>query len=371
MGPILALVLFNSVVFVIVINVLLKHFRRRIADLDKKAQAMSALKTLISVISIMFMFGMQWLFGAFTIADASKPFQWLFVIFSTLQGVFLFIFFVALNQEAREEWLNIFSFGHRKKPRHTSISQATRPNRNNRSTYSTSKRDTSYRTFSLSSAGDSAVEMKEYRKKLFMAPPTSVSQETEFVIENDAADHESHHSSIEEIHKVDLASEENHDQNVDLASEEIEKVDLASEGMDDSSNKPSIEVPEHILQRRSTFSSSRPRDQPSMEVPEEVLQRRSSFHQPSFKESEEILQRRFMFQYSRLCEQPLMEVPEHILQRRAVVSPLTTTAKKGASKFEEEDFENTITECSSVCTTDFGDLTDFSLSLASDTEQLL
>ena len=348
MGPILALVLFNTVVFVIFVNVFLKQFRRKITDLDKKAQALSGLKNFIGVISIMFMFGIQWLLGAFTIADASKPFQWLFVIFSTLQGLFLFIFFVALNKEAREEWLNIFSFGHRKKPRHTSISQATRPNRNNRSIYSTSKPDTSeinYRTFSLSSAGDSAVEMKEYRRKLFMAPPTSVSQETKFVIENDAADLESHHSSIEEIHKVDLASE----------------------GMDESSNKPSIEVPEHILQRRSTFSSSRPRDQPSMEVPEEVLQRRSSIHQPSFEVSEQVLQRRFMFHYSK---QPVMEVPEHILQRRAVVSPQTATAKKGAST-DEEDFENTITECSSNCTTDFGGLTDFSLSLASDTEQLL
>ena len=372
LGPILALVLFNTVVFVIVINVLLKHIRRKIADLDKRAQVLSALKTLISVILIMFMFGIQWLLGAFTIAEASTAFQWLFVIFSTLQGLFIFIFFVALNQEAREEWLNMFSFGRRKKPRHMSLSQVSRPNRNTRS-YSTSKPATSERTFSLSSAGDSAVEMKEYmnRRKLLMAPPTSVSddKETEFVIENYAADQEPHHSSIEEIHKVDLASEEN--QNVDLSSKEIEKVDLANDSVNESSKKPSIEVPEHILQRRSTFSSSRSSDQPSIEVPEDIVQRHSSFHQPSFEVSGHILQRRFMFHYNRACEQPVTEVPEHILQRRAVVSPLTATTTKRASK-SEEDFENTTTECSSVCTTDFGDLTDLSqYSLASDTEHLL
>ena len=71
------------------------------------------LKTMISIIAIMFMFGLQWLFGAITIEEASPVFSWLFLIFSTLQGFFLFLFWVVISKEAREEWLNFFSCGKR------------------------------------------------------------------------------------------------------------------------------------------------------------------------------------------------------------------------------------------------------------------
>ena len=82
LGPILALVLFNTVVFVLVIHVLFKHSVHKFSNMDKKQQLWGTLKTMVSVVSIMFVFGLQWLFGAFTIAKASVAFQWLFVIFS-------------------------------------------------------------------------------------------------------------------------------------------------------------------------------------------------------------------------------------------------------------------------------------------------
>ena len=87
LGPILALVLFNTVVLVLVIRVLIKHSVRKLKDKEDKEKVQGTFKTLISVASIMLMFGLQWLFGALTIAEASTAFQWLFVIFSTLQGL--------------------------------------------------------------------------------------------------------------------------------------------------------------------------------------------------------------------------------------------------------------------------------------------
>ena len=108
LGPIFAMVLFNTVVFVLVLRVLMKHTIRKSKEAKKKQQLKTTIKAMISIISIMFMFGLQWLFGALTIAEASLAFQWLFVIFSTLQGLFLFIFFCVLGKDAREEWLKLF-----------------------------------------------------------------------------------------------------------------------------------------------------------------------------------------------------------------------------------------------------------------------
>ena len=126
LGPILAIVCFNTVVFVIVLRVLIKHYLRKIDDIDNKKKVFGTFKTFLSVVSIMFMFGLQWLFGAFTIAQASEAFQWLFVIFSTLQGVFLFLYFCVLAQDAREHWLNLLTLGRRKlQRRSTALSRSS------------------------------------------------------------------------------------------------------------------------------------------------------------------------------------------------------------------------------------------------------
>ena len=108
LGPIFAMVLFNTVVFVLVLRVLIKHSMRKSKEAKPTQQLKATMKTMISITSIMLMFGLQWLFGALTIAEASLAFQWLFVIFSTLQGLFFFLFFCVLGKGAREEWLKLF-----------------------------------------------------------------------------------------------------------------------------------------------------------------------------------------------------------------------------------------------------------------------
>ena len=239
LGPVLALVLFNAVVFVFVIRVLIKHSVRKLEDVDRKKKAIGTIKTLVSIVSIMLMFGLQWLFGAFTIAEASEAFQWLFVIFSSLQGFFLFLFFCLLSQDAREEWLNLFSLGVRKKKKRgaftSNVSQAGRV-RNTGSTYITSKHSQTIKRSVLLSSGldsESGVEMKSKRNLYLAAPPiSSVSEakETEFVITNgNAADH---------VDLPTVAEEQNGD---------IEKVDMTTES---DSKQPSVEVPPYILERR-------------------------------------------------------------------------------------------------------------------------
>ena len=54
-------------------------------------------------IAIMVLLGLTWLFGILAIGDAKATFQYLFCIFNTLQGWFVFLFFVVLPSGRRRQ----------------------------------------------------------------------------------------------------------------------------------------------------------------------------------------------------------------------------------------------------------------------------
>ena len=111
LGPLFAVLIFNTVIFVLVIGVLVTHTRRKLKKhtTERKEVIQGTIKAGISIVSVMFMFGLSWLFGALSIDRASIVFQWLFVIFNTLQGFVLFLFFCVIGKEAREEWKNLLT----------------------------------------------------------------------------------------------------------------------------------------------------------------------------------------------------------------------------------------------------------------------
>ena len=110
LAPILIIILFNLVIFVIVISVLIKHTRKKLANKDQ-ADRETVIRTLISIIGVTALYGLSWLFGAFTIQGASEAFQILFTIFTSLQGFFIFLFFCVFEREARELWLQVLCCG--------------------------------------------------------------------------------------------------------------------------------------------------------------------------------------------------------------------------------------------------------------------
>lgn len=126
--PILAILVFNSTIFVLVIRVLIKHSQKKLGNKHKKDKKTveNVKRLLISVFGIMFLFGLTWLFGALTISDASLAFQFLFAIFNSLQGFFIFVFFCVLGKEARELWIQFLCRG-RKIKWITSTSENTQP----------------------------------------------------------------------------------------------------------------------------------------------------------------------------------------------------------------------------------------------------
>ena len=87
-----------------VIRVITTHSKSKDASARHTAKQL-----LISVFGITFLFGMSWVFGAFTISDASPVFKYLFAIFTTSQG--FFIFFCIIGKEGRELWINLLCCG--------------------------------------------------------------------------------------------------------------------------------------------------------------------------------------------------------------------------------------------------------------------
>ena len=78
-----------------------------------KKQRMSskqAMKLLLSLIGFMILLGLSWVILLFTVVGvdtniyAAFVIQWLFVFFNSLQGFFIFIFFVAISPDMRNQW---------------------------------------------------------------------------------------------------------------------------------------------------------------------------------------------------------------------------------------------------------------------------
>ena len=139
--PIFVVLLFNNVVFVLVVRVLIKHNKRKIAGSKDAKKYKNTFKTLVRIVSIMAMFGLSWLFGAFTINHASVVFSWLFVIFNSLQGFVLFLFFCVIGKDAREEWKDLFTCGRYKKRKlRENTRSKTGQERSTANTYSTRRK---------------------------------------------------------------------------------------------------------------------------------------------------------------------------------------------------------------------------------------
>ena len=179
--PIFVVLLFNNVVFVLVVRVLIKHNKRKIAGSKDAKKYKNTFKTLVRIVSIMAMFGLSWLFGAFTINHASVVFSWLFVIFNSLQGFVLFLFFCVIGKDPREEWKSVFTCGRSRKKKRLrgTVRSKTGQGKSTANTYLTSRKsDTIKRQVqadlsSTSFANSNAMELSADK------PLTSIAEEAD------------------------------------------------------------------------------------------------------------------------------------------------------------------------------------------------
>ncbi len=114
LGPIIAIIVSNLVIFFIVIFVFVRHTVGPAGNRKEKLDKRKVFRLIVGISGVTFLFGITWLFGAFTITNASFAFQFLFALFNTLQGFFVFLFFCVLNSDAHEVWKGVFTRGHYK-----------------------------------------------------------------------------------------------------------------------------------------------------------------------------------------------------------------------------------------------------------------
>ena len=108
LAPILAIMIFNTVIFVCVIVVLIRHTRGKAARKNERISTKTMVRLMISISGVTFLFGITWLLA---ILAFSRTGQILFIIFNTLQGFFIFVFFILFNKEAVESWKEFLSCG--------------------------------------------------------------------------------------------------------------------------------------------------------------------------------------------------------------------------------------------------------------------
>ena len=116
--PIILIIIFNACIFIsssyVVIKLKINQQKRNQPLSNKNKVPMSskdACKLLALLAGFMFLLGLSWIILMFTIIGADTSIygafavRWLFVFFNSLQGFFLFVFFVVLNRDARKLWV--------------------------------------------------------------------------------------------------------------------------------------------------------------------------------------------------------------------------------------------------------------------------
>lgn len=124
LGPIAVLMLFTMVIFLIAMFIVIAFSTSRFKDTKKASKRKGACSSMFSILGIMVLFGLTWAFGAFTVRGGPDYFRYLFVGFNSLQGFFVFLFFVVFAKETLDLWLQSCGCKRRKK-RETIISAIT------------------------------------------------------------------------------------------------------------------------------------------------------------------------------------------------------------------------------------------------------
>ena len=95
-APVAAIILFNASVLSIVVALFHKQHRRK----------RKTLSWLVADVRVAFMcnvlLGLTWAFGLIAVGKVTLIFEWLFCIFNSLQGAFIFIFYTIRNENVRQ-----------------------------------------------------------------------------------------------------------------------------------------------------------------------------------------------------------------------------------------------------------------------------
>ncbi|CAI9728715.1 adhesion G-protein coupled receptor G6-like [Octopus vulgaris] len=94
--PVVVVLLFNLTIFSLIIGRLISMKN------DKKFEHKARKLRLFGIIGVFFLLGLSWILAFFTFGEAALVFKYLFAIFNTLQGLFIFIFYCLYKKDARD-----------------------------------------------------------------------------------------------------------------------------------------------------------------------------------------------------------------------------------------------------------------------------
>ena len=114
--PVTVIIVGNIVAFCFIIRSLLTSGSKVTSSVQKASGFQQARQG----IAIMVLLGLTWLFGILAINDAKIAFQYLFCIFNTLQGLFVFILFCILPTTIRKQLRGLLRKKTRRRPRQES-----------------------------------------------------------------------------------------------------------------------------------------------------------------------------------------------------------------------------------------------------------
>ncbi|XP_070568336.1 adhesion G-protein coupled receptor G6-like isoform X2 [Ptychodera flava] len=104
LAPFCLVLLFNLIVFCLIIYQICR-LNSRTSTPNEKYSYVSRLR---AAIALMVLLGLTWIFAFFAIGQASLLFNYLFAIFNSLQGLFIFVFHCAMKKDVRAWWKKIF-----------------------------------------------------------------------------------------------------------------------------------------------------------------------------------------------------------------------------------------------------------------------
>uniref|UniRef100_A0A3B4B458 Uncharacterized protein n=1 Tax=Periophthalmus magnuspinnatus TaxID=409849 RepID=A0A3B4B458_9GOBI len=96
----LVIFLFNIIMFVVVLVQLCRIKRQNPQNLQHR----NTLQDIRSVLGITILLGLTWGFAFFAWGELNLPFMYLFAIFNSLQGFFIFVFHCAVKENVRRQW---------------------------------------------------------------------------------------------------------------------------------------------------------------------------------------------------------------------------------------------------------------------------
>uniref|UniRef100_UPI00398F494C adhesion G protein-coupled receptor E3-like n=1 Tax=Pristiophorus japonicus TaxID=55135 RepID=UPI00398F494C len=105
-GPVCAMILFNTVLFAVTLWILRAQLTRLNTEVSKiKDMRMLTLKAIAQV----FILGCTWILGLFHFQDSTVTMAYLFTIVNSFQGTFIFIILCVLNRQVRDGYRACFN----------------------------------------------------------------------------------------------------------------------------------------------------------------------------------------------------------------------------------------------------------------------